>query len=122
MRIFLRFLRKGLFATVVAIGLPAAAASAASTSFDGTWNVRINSSTEACGNGAIVAIGISNGEVASSSAAVAASGRVAEAGAISVSLSSGVKHAVGSGRLSTTSGSGTWRGAMCSGTWTARRM
>jgi len=28
--------------------------------------------------------------------------------------------AVGHGRLTATSGSGTWRGAMCSGTWTAQ--
>jgi hypothetical protein len=118
----MKFLRKGLFATIVALGLPVATASAASTSFDGAWNVRINASSEACGNGATVAIGISNGEVASSSAAVTASGRVAEAGNISVNLGSGVKHAVGSGHLSATSGSGTWRGAMCSGTWTAQRM
>ena len=121
MRFLLGLFRKGLFATIVALGLPVATASAASTSFDGTWNVRINASSEACGNGATVAIGISNGEVASSSA-VTASGRVAEAGTISVNLGSGVKHAIGSGHLSATSGSGTWRGAMCSGTWTAQRM
>lgn len=59
---------------------------------------------------------------ASSSAAVTASGRVADAGAINVTLSTGIKHAVGFGRLSGTSGSGTWRGAMCSGTWPAERM
>ena len=29
---------------------------------------------------------------------------------------------VGSGHLSATSGSGTWHGAMCSGTWTAQRI
>ena len=48
--------------------------------------------------------------------------RVAEAGSISVTLSSGMKRAVGYGRLTATSGSGTWRGAMCSGTWTAQRI
>jgi hypothetical protein len=51
-----------------------------------------------------------------------ASGRVANAGNISVTLTSGMKRAVGSGRLSATTGSGTWRGAMCSGTWTAQRI
>jgi hypothetical protein len=53
---------------------------------------------------------------------VTASGRVAEAGNITVSLSTGLKHAVGFGHLSGASGSGTWRGAMCTGTWTAERM
>ena len=51
-----------------------------------------------------------------------ASGRVADAGSINVTLSTGIKRAVGFGRLSGTSGSGTWRGAMCTGTWTAERM
>ncbi len=114
-------LRNELVAAIVVLALPITSASA-STSFDGAWNVRIASSSEACGNGSTVAIGISNGEVASSSAAVSASGRVAEAGNISVTLGSGVKHAMGFGRLSATSGSGTWRGTMCSGTWTAQRM
>jgi hypothetical protein len=52
---------------------------------------------------------------------VTASGRVADAGNINVTLASGVKRAVGTGRLSGTSGSGTWRAALCSGTWTAQR-
>jgi hypothetical protein len=51
-----------------------------------------------------------------------ASGRVADAGSIHVTLTSGMKRAVGSGHLTTTSGSGTWRGPLCSGTWTAQRI
>lgn len=113
-------IRKCLFIAFVAIALPAAQASA--STFDGAWNVRIASSSETCGNGATVAIGINNGQIASSSAAVAASGRVADAGVINVTLSTGIKRAVGFGHLSGTSGSGTWRGAMCTGTWTAERM
>ncbi len=111
--------RKCLFATIVAIALPAAQASA--STFDGAWNVRISSSSETCGNGATVAIGIANGQIASSSAMVTASGRVADAGSINVTLSTGIKRAVGYGRLSGTSGSGTWHGALCTGTWTAER-
>jgi hypothetical protein len=94
---------------------------AASTTFDGQWSVQIASSSSACTNGASVSIGISNGQVASNTATVSASGRVAEAGTISVTLSSGIKRAVGFGRLNGSSGSGTWRAAMCSGTWTAQR-
>ena len=115
-------LSKSLFATLVAIAFSFAQADAAPSTFDGTWNVRISSSSETCGNGATVAIGINNGQIASSSAAVTASGRVADAGSINVTLSTGIKRAVGFGRLSGTSGSGTWRGAMCSGTWTAERI
>jgi hypothetical protein len=93
----------------------------ASTTFDGQWSVQIASSNSACTNGASVSIGINNGQVASNTSAVSASGRVADAGTIEVTLSSGIKRAVGFGRLSGTSGSGTWRAATCSGTWTAQR-
>jgi hypothetical protein len=95
---------------------------AAAATFDGQWNVQIASAKPACGGGATVSIGINNGQVASSNPLMTASGRVAGAGNISVTLTSGIKRAVGSGRLSATSGSGTWRGAMCSGTWTAQRI
>jgi hypothetical protein len=98
------------------------AAPAMAAKFDGEWNVRIVSKNAACTNGASVSIGISNGRVASSNAAVTASGRVADAGTISVTLTSGMKRAVGSGHLSGSSGSGTWRAALCSGTWTAQKI
>ncbi|GLR91784.1 hypothetical protein [Bradyrhizobium iriomotense] len=114
--------RKGLLTSILVIALPVAHASAATATFDGTWNVRIASSSDACGNGSTVAIGISNGQVASSSAAVSASGRVADAGSINVILISGVKRATGFGHLAGTSGSGTWRGTLCTGTWTAERL
>jgi hypothetical protein len=115
--------RKAIFATRILflLGLSVATPAAAST-FDGDWNVQIVSSNVACPSGTNVSIGINNGQVASNNAMVTASGRVADAGGISVTLSSGMKRAVGSGHLTSTSGSGTWRGAMCSGTWTAQRI
>jgi len=103
------------------LALPAATPAAAAT-FDGTWNVQIASSNSACNAGTSVSIGINNGQVASNSSMVAASGRVAGAGNISVTLISGIKRAVGFGHLSGTSGSGTWRAALCSGTWVAQRI
>jgi hypothetical protein len=114
-------IRKTFIATTVALLAAISFASAASaTTFDGEWSVRIASSSSTCGNGQTVSIGINNGQVSSSM--VQASGHVAEAGSISVTLVSGVKRATGFGRLSGTSGSGTWRGIMCSGTWTASRI
>jgi hypothetical protein len=112
--------RKFLVAASLFATLGFATPSAAST-FDGDWNVQITSSNAACPSGTSVSIGINNGQVASNSGAVTASGRVADAGNINVTLASGVKRAVGTGRLSGTSGSGTWRAALCSGTWTAQR-
>jgi len=95
---------------------------ASAASFDGEWSVHIASSSQECGDGATASFGISNGRVASSGGMMAASGHVADSGSISVSLASGLKHATGFGHLSGTSGSGTWHGAMCSGTWTAQRI
>jgi hypothetical protein len=95
---------------------------AAAATFDGEWSVQIASRNSACGNGATVSIGISNGHVASTDAMMKASGRVADEGNISVTLASGLKRAVGFGHLTGASGSGIWRGAMCSGTWTAQRI
>jgi hypothetical protein len=106
-----------LFLTGVSVASPAAA-----STFDGAWNVQIASSNMACPSGTSVSIGINNGQVASNNAMVTASGRVADAGAISVTFISGPKRATGYGHLSATSGSGTWRGALCSGTWTAQRI
>ena len=115
--------RKTILAAAILVlaAMPIARPAAAST-FDGQWNVQIASGNSACGNGAMVSIDISQGQIASTNAAVSASGRVADAGSISVSLASGIKHATGFGHLSGTSGSGTWRGPMCSGTWTAQRI
>jgi len=62
------------------------------------------------------------GKVESSNAVMSASGHVADAGSISVTLTSGIKRAIGYGHLTAASGSGTWHGAMCSGTWTVRRI
>jgi len=95
------------------------AAKASVASFDGKWSVHISAASSSCGNGKTVSIGIRNGQVSSST--VSASGRVADAGNISVTLATGLKKATGFGHLSATSGSGTWRGALCSGTWTASR-
>jgi hypothetical protein len=103
------------------VGMSIATPAAAAT-FDGAWNVQIASSNAACPSGASVSIGISNGQVVSSNDSFTATGHVAEAGTISVTLISGMNRAIGFGRLFGTSGSGTWRGAMCSGTWTAQRI
>jgi hypothetical protein len=108
------------FGMLSLLGISAATPAAAAT-FDGQWNVQIASPNSACGGGTSVSIGINNGQVASRNPLMSASGRVANAGNINVTLASGMKRAVGSGRLTATSGSGTWHGAMCSGTWTAQR-
>ena len=114
------YIRKTFIATSIALLTASSFATAASAmTFDGEWSVHIASSRSECGNGQTVSIGINNGNISSSM--VNASGHVADAGNISVTLVSGIKRATGFGRLSGTSGSGTWHGALCSGTWTASR-
>jgi hypothetical protein len=108
-------------AVLMVAGISVATPAAAAT-YDGAWNVQIASQNAACPSGTSVSIGINKGQVASNNAMVTASGRVADAGNISVTLSSGIKRAVGFGHLTGTSGSGTWHGALCSGTWTAQRI
>jgi hypothetical protein len=119
----MHYFRKPAIATrLLLLVATSVATPAAAATFDGAWNVQIASSNSVCPSGTSVSIGITNGQVASNNAMVTASGRVAEAGSINVTLTSGIKRAIGSGHLSATSGSGTWRGAMCSGTWTAQRI
>jgi hypothetical protein len=117
-----RFRNLTIAAHIVALFAIPFASQASAATFDGVWNVQITSPKAVCGDGATVSIDISNGQVASADSGVSASGRVADAGNISVTLISGIKRAVGSGHLSGTSGSGVWRGAICSGTWTAQRI
>ncbi len=116
------YVGKALIVTqiMLALAMPLARSAQAAT-FDGQWSVRIASPKQECGNGATLSIGIANGRVASNNAAMQASGRVADGGTISVSLMSGIKRAVGYGHLSGSSGSGTWHGMACSGTWTAEK-
>jgi hypothetical protein len=94
--------------------------------FDGPWSVLINTRSGACDPSLRYGIEISNGVVHNAGGApIALSGRVAPSGAVQVSVSSGDQSAVGAGRLTRTSGSGTWRGqgsrGVCAGTWVAER-
>jgi hypothetical protein len=106
---------------LVAAIISATPALASTGGYDGHWNVQISSSRPNCPSGASFAIAIDKGQVASAGGGFNASGKVGDTGAISVAISSGLKHANGTGRLSAASGSGTWHGDLCSGTWTASR-
>ena len=54
-------------------------------------------------------------------AAVDISGRVLGNGAVAVRVSGGGQSARGFGRLTASSGSGSWSGGACAGVWTAER-
>jgi hypothetical protein len=107
---------------VLAVALISSVPALASTGYDGHWNVQISSNRPNCPSGASFSIAIERGQVASTGGMFNASGRVADTGIINVVLSSGLKRASGLGHLSADAGSGTWHGAMCSGSWNAQKL
>jgi hypothetical protein len=109
----------GALAACAFIGASVAPAAA---SFDGSWTVSIITTKGVCDPGMALPIQISDGRIASGHSEVGVSGRVVQGGGITVTVIQGIKRAFGSGKLADTSGSGTWRGGPCSGTWTATRI
>jgi hypothetical protein len=100
--------------------------SRAVNAFDGDWSVLIQTRDGNCDPAYRYGVQIQNGEIQNGgSAPVTVEGRVAPSGAVQVSVSAGSQEAHGAGRLSRTSGTGTWRGegslGTCAGTWVAER-
>jgi hypothetical protein len=101
--------------------LGAAAATQASTPYDGNWNVVIRAGNGECKTSSIP-LRIQNGSVAYNGyVPVSVSGSVGGSGSVTVSVSGGGRSASASGTLSGNSGSGSWSGGACSGTWSARK-
>jgi hypothetical protein len=99
-----------------------AAATGPAPRYDGVWSVSIVTEKGDCDRGYRYPIRIANGTLANSgNDPFTISGKVAPSGAITVTVSSGSKSAIGSGRLAGNSGEGLWHGGACSGTWTAER-
>ncbi|MBV8851161.1 MAG: hypothetical protein JOZ16_16430 [Methylobacteriaceae bacterium] len=96
----------------------------AASPFDGSWNLLFVTQYGACDPTYSFAVQISNGVVFHPNLP-RLRGRVARSGAVSASVAVEQRYAVGSGRLSSTSGRGTWKGrsgsAACGGYWTAQR-
>jgi hypothetical protein len=90
--------------------------------YDGLWSVVIVTETGTCDRSYRYPIRIANGTLVNAgSSAISITGTVRDNGAITVTLSNGGKDATGSGRLSPTTGTGSWRGGACAGTWEAER-
>jgi hypothetical protein len=120
-------MRKYGFALLVAAAAAAGSASTvfAATPYDGRWSVVIQTSRGNCDQAYRYGLNIVNGNVTyAGGGGFNVRGRVGAGGAVHVRVSSGASYADGSGRLSTSSGSGTWRGVgngICSGSWFAER-
>ena len=110
-----------LSAGLCAIALAATPAVASSAPFDGSWSVKIVTQKGTCDSGASVPIRVTNGAIASDLSIVKASGQVSDNGNLTVKVGHGLENASGVGKLSDNSGSGTWKGGLCSGTWTASK-
>jgi hypothetical protein len=104
-----------------AVALAATPAAASSEPFDGSWSVKIVTQKGTCDSGATVPIRVTNGAIASDLSVVKVSGQVAPNGSLNVNVGSGLEHANGIGRLTDSTGAGTWKGGMCSGIWTASK-
>ena len=107
--------------TVVSLAPDASAA----TPYDGYWSVVIVTTRGACERAYRSAVTISNGVVSGGDGLAQVYGRVNQRGGVSVVVTSGSQSARGSGRLSRSTGGGSWAGAgtsgRCSGSWSASR-
>lgn len=111
-----------LAAISVAAAIGMAGPTQARTDFDGEWSVVIVTSKGDCERSYRAPITISNGNFVNVGVnMVDVSGNVRPDGKLTVRVSRGQKSAVGLGRLTATSGGGSWKGGACAGTWTAVR-
>ena len=94
----------------------------AAPAYDGTWSLLVVTEKGTCDVAYRYPIRIANGTLVNAGdAAFTVSGKVAQTGAITVTVSAGGKSATGFGRLAGTIGTGSWSGGACSGSWTAER-
>ena len=113
-----------LWATAIICFAALAPAANARSVYDGSWDLVFVTQRGACDPTYNFTVNISNGVVTHPNL-VRFRGYVAKSGAVRATVTVQDKYASGSGRLSSASGRGTWRGyarnARCSGYWTARR-
>jgi len=111
------------FATTASFAVPASTtASSALPAYDGTWSVLVMTEKGTCDPAYRYPIRIANGQLINAGdAAFTVTGKIAQTGAITVTISAGGQSATGMGRLTGTLGGGSWIGGACSGSWTAER-
>ena len=104
----------------IALASPAGAR----TAYDGSWDLLFVTQRGECDASYNFTVNISNGIVTHPNL-VRFRGYVTRSGAVRASVTVQDKYAAGSGRLSASSGRGTWSGysgySRCSGYWTAQR-
>jgi hypothetical protein len=109
-------------AAVAAVSIVSGSALAGGAGYDGTWSVQLAADGAGlCGSGSSHTLVVENGAVRGEG--VSASGRVGSGGSVSLAVQQGPVQGSASGKLSGSSGSGSWTVASlgCSGRWTAHR-
>lgn len=119
-------IRVATLATLFVAAMSAAGPSAHAASFDGPWSVLVVTRSGPCDQAYRYGVMIAGGRVYyAGGGPVTVSGRVSPSGSVSVRVASGPSYALGSGRLSRSTGSGVWRGqgpnGACAGVWSATR-
>lgn len=119
-------IRAAMLATGFAVAMSSAGPSAHAASFDGRWSVLVVTRSGACDQAYRYGVTIVGGVVYyAGGGPVSLTGRVSPSGNVTVRVSSGPQYALGSGRLSRSTGSGSWRGqgpnGSCAGVWSATR-
>jgi hypothetical protein len=90
--------------------------------YDGSWSVLVMTQKGDCDPAYRYPIRVTNGTLVNAGGnAFTITGKIAQTGAITVTISAGGKSATGVGHLAGAEGSGTWIGGSCSGSWTAER-
>src|SRR5215510_5500931 len=111
-------------AATVACLVASVSVAQARSAYDGSWDLIFVTQRGACDSTYNFSVNITDGLVTHPNL-VKFRGHVARSGAVSASVTVPDKYASGSGRLSSSSGRGTWSGysgsARCSGYWTAQR-
>ncbi|MCC8963850.1 hypothetical protein H8A95_16400 [Bradyrhizobium sp. Pear76] len=96
----------------------------ARSAYDGSWDLLFVTQSGDCDPSYNFTVNVFNGVVTHPNL-VKFRGHVARSGAVRASVTVHEKYAAGTGRLSNTTGRGTWRGhsgsAQCLGYWTAQR-
>ncbi len=92
--------------------------------FDGSWSVQLVADGGLlCGSGTSQTLTVKNGSVRAAGSGVSLSGQVGPSGSVNLALQRGGVAGSASGKLSGSSGSGSWAVSTlgCSGRWTAQR-
>jgi hypothetical protein len=97
----------------------------AASKFDGTWSAVFRTKSGPCQPAYRGAVQVVDGNMEMAGAGGSLSGRVLSNGSVKATGYMGSNYGAASGRVSGSSGSGTWRARMesgsCAGVWTAQR-